>query len=75
MWSTVGTATLSCARLRIQECARSAPVQPKPASGQRLSKAKAVNAGGKSEWMRDFQLKTAPPLRKAIIIANATGQA
>ena len=58
--------------LRIQACVRPAPVQPKPASPQRLSKARAVNAGGKSQWMQDFQLKTAPPLRKAILIANST---
>jgi len=58
--------------LRIQECLRPAAVQPKPASPQRLSKARADNTGGKTQWMRDFQLKPAPPLRKAILIANAT---
>ena len=58
--------------LRIQECLRPAAVQPKPASPQRLSKARADNTGGKTQWMRDFQLKPAPPLRKAILIANST---
>lgn len=58
--------------LRIEECVRPEPVAPRPALPEQLSRNRAVNAGGKSRWMEDFRLKTAPPLGKAIRIANAT---
>jgi len=41
---------------------------PKRASGQ----PKAHTAGGKSQWMKNFSLRRAPSLKKAIAISNAT---
>lgn len=58
--------------LRIEECVRPEPVQPKAASPERLGKTRAVNAGGKSRWMQGFRDQPAPPIGKAIAIANAS---
>ena len=58
--------------LRYKQCEPAQKVvQPKlrePVSGPR----KAANAGGKSQWMKEFMNKPAPPIHKAIKIANAT---
>ena len=58
--------------LRIEECTRPAPTPRNPAPPERLSKVRATNAGGKNDWMRDFFDKPAPPIGKAIAIANAS---
>jgi transposase len=58
--------------LRIEECVRPEPVQPKAASTERLARTKAANAGGKSAWMQDFFQKPTPPIGKAIAIANGS---
>jgi hypothetical protein len=58
--------------LRVKECERPAPAQPrKPDRPPRIGK--GPNAGGKSRWMENFNLKTrGPSLKQAIAISNAT---
>ena len=57
--------------LRHRICERAQPVgqAPRPAAARSH---KGPNAGGKSQWMKNFMKKPGPSLRRAIAISNAT---
>jgi hypothetical protein len=54
-----------------QPAAKQKSVSPKPVSVQ-SGAGKAHNAGGKSQWMKDYFKTPAPTLGKALAISNAT---
>jgi hypothetical protein len=60
--------------LSLSRCEPAKPANTKPAKVQKTvsGAGKAHNAGGKSQWMKDFLKSPAPTLRQAIGIANAT---
>jgi hypothetical protein len=60
--------------VRVEKCEAPPPAHPKAKadSGAQRTR-KGPNAGGKSRWMDNFQVKTqGPSLEKAIAISNAT---
>ena len=58
--------------LQIEECLQAEPAHPKTKPTNSDRSRKAPNAGGRSKWMKGFDLQQAPNLDKAIDIANAT---
>jgi hypothetical protein len=56
--------------LQIALCHPAAKASAKP--GKRTVQHKAPNAGGKSQWMAGFSLRSSPSLKKALAVANAS---
>ena len=58
--------------LRHEQCERPQRVSPTAKPAAVSGSQRAVNAGGKSEWMKRFRLRGGPALNEAIEISNAT---
>jgi hypothetical protein len=57
--------------LRVEPCERPEPAHPQRRPDQAARVRKGPSAGGKSRWMRGFDLKTGPRLDQAITVSNA----